>query len=64
MYGFDTASTLGEETKDAKRTAPRAIIRAVTASFVLGGLIILFGIRCSSSDCCCTASGSGTGPAS
>lgn len=44
MYGFDTASTLGEETKDPKRTAPRAIIRAVTASFVLGGLILLFGI--------------------
>jgi urea carboxylase system permease len=44
MYGFDTASSLGEETKDPKRTAPRAIIRAVTASFVLGGGILLFGI--------------------
>jgi amino acid transporter len=44
MYGFDTASSLGEETKDPKRTAPKAIIRAVTASFVLGGLILLFGI--------------------
>lgn len=44
MYGFDTASSLGEETKDAKRTAPKAIIRAVTASFVLGGLILLGGI--------------------
>ncbi|WP_311380494.1 amino acid permease [Arthrobacter sp. ISL-69] len=38
MYGFDTASSLGEETKDPKRTAPKAIPRAVTASFVLGGL--------------------------
>jgi urea carboxylase system permease len=44
MYGFDTASSLGEETKDPKRTAPRAIIRAITASFVLGGLILVFGI--------------------
>ncbi|TDK26568.1 amino acid permease [Arthrobacter crusticola] len=44
MYGFDTASSLGEETKDPKRTAPRAILRAITASFILGGLIILFGI--------------------
>lgn len=44
MYGFDTASSLGEETKDPKRTAPRAIIRAVTASFVLGGGILLFGL--------------------
>jgi urea carboxylase system permease len=44
MYGFDTASSLGEETKDPRRTAPRAIIRAITASFVLGGLILLFGL--------------------
>jgi urea carboxylase system permease len=44
MYGFDTASSLGEETKDPGRTAPRAILRAITASFVLGGLILLFGL--------------------
>ena len=42
MYGFDTASSLGEETKDPRRTAPIAILRAVIASFILGGLIILF----------------------
>jgi amino acid transporter len=35
---------LGEETKDPKRTAPKAIIRAVTASFLLGGLLLVFGI--------------------
>ena len=44
MYGFDTASSLGEETRDPQATAPRAIVRAVTASFVLGGLILLFGL--------------------
>ena len=44
MYGFDTASSLGEETKDPKRTAPKAILRAVTASFLLGGLILLGGL--------------------
>jgi amino acid transporter len=44
MYGFDTASSLGEETKDPKKTAPKAILRAVIASFLLGGLILLFGI--------------------
>jgi urea carboxylase system permease len=44
MYGFDTASSLGEETKDPRRTAPLAIMRAVIASFVLGGLILLFAI--------------------
>jgi amino acid transporter len=44
MYGFDTASSLGEGTVDPRRTAPTAIVRAVTASFVLGGLILLFGL--------------------
>jgi urea carboxylase system permease len=44
MYGFDTASSLGEETKDPRRTAPLAIMRAVIASFILGGLILLFAI--------------------
>ena len=44
MYGFDTASSLGEETKDPRRTAPTAILRAVIASFILGGLILLFAI--------------------
>ena len=41
MYGFDTASSLGEETVDPRRTAPAAILRAVVASFVIGGLILL-----------------------
>lgn len=41
MYGFDTASSLGEETVDPRRTAPAAILRAVIASFILGGLILL-----------------------
>ena len=44
MYGFDTASSLGEETKDPKKTAPKAILRAITASFILGGLILLGGL--------------------
>jgi urea carboxylase system permease len=44
MYGFDTASSLGEETVDPRRTGPTAILRAVIASFVIGGAILLFGI--------------------
>jgi urea carboxylase system permease len=44
MYGFDTASSLGEETHEPRKTAPRAIIRAVVASFGLGGLILLLGV--------------------
>ena len=49
MYGFDTAASLGEETKDPRRTAPLAILRAVIASFILGGLILLFAIMSVSS---------------
>jgi urea carboxylase system permease len=44
MYGFDTASSLGEETHDPRRNAPRAILRALIASFVIGGLILLFAL--------------------
>jgi urea carboxylase system permease len=41
MYGFDTASSLGEETKDPRKNAPAAILRALIASFAIGGLILL-----------------------
>jgi urea carboxylase system permease len=44
MYGFDTASSLGEETVEPRRTAPRAILRAILASFVIGGAILVFAI--------------------
>ncbi|GAA4527255.1 APC family permease [Amycolatopsis samaneae] len=44
MYGFDTAASLGEESVDPHRNAPKAILRALIASFVLGGLIILFAL--------------------
>ncbi|RJK97508.1 APC family permease [Vallicoccus soli] len=60
MYGFDTASSLGEETRDPRRTAPRAILRAITASFVLGGGILVLGIL-AAPDPSDPALGSGTG---
>ncbi|MEV6314536.1 APC family permease [Streptomyces sp. NPDC051776] len=44
MYGFDTASSLGEESLAPSRNAPRAILRALVASFVIGGLILLFAL--------------------
>lgn len=44
MFGFDTASSLGEEAKDPKKSSPRSVLRAVNASFVLGGAILLLGI--------------------
>lgn len=44
MYGFDTAASLGEESINPHRNAPRAILRSLVASFVLGGLIILLAL--------------------
>jgi urea carboxylase system permease len=44
MYGFDTASSLGEESMNPRKNAPRAILRALIASFVIGGLILLFAL--------------------
>ncbi|MCF2528996.1 amino acid permease [Yinghuangia soli] len=41
MYGFDSAGELAEETKNPRRTAPRAIIRALVASGVAGLLLLL-----------------------
>ncbi|MER6128423.1 amino acid permease [Streptomyces sp. NPDC001795] len=41
FYGFDTAGALAEETKDPRRHAPRAILRALVAAFVAGGLLML-----------------------
>ncbi|MHA5053542.1 APC family permease [Streptomyces sp. SD15] len=49
MYGFDTASSLGEECLDPSRNAPRAIIRAIVASFILGGLVLLLALMSVSS---------------
>jgi amino acid transporter len=41
MYGFDTAGTLGEETKDPRRAAPPAILRALATAGLIGGLLII-----------------------
>jgi amino acid transporter len=40
MYGFDTAGTLAEETSNPRRRAPRAILRALAAAGIAGGLLI------------------------
>jgi amino acid transporter len=44
MYGFDTASSLGEESHNPRKNAPRSILRAIVASFIIGGLILLFAL--------------------
>ncbi|MFF3752369.1 APC family permease [Streptomyces sp. NPDC002018] len=46
MYGSgsDTTSSPGGESGDPSRGAPRAILRALIASFLIGGLILLFAL--------------------
>ncbi|MEV6878838.1 amino acid permease [Amycolatopsis sp. NPDC051128] len=40
LYGFDTAASVAEETKDARKAAPRAVLRAVLVSGI-GGLAVV-----------------------
>jgi len=41
IYGFDTASTLSEETKDPRRAAPKAVLYSVIGAFIIGGVFLL-----------------------
>jgi amino acid transporter len=41
IYGFDTASTLAEETHDPRRSAPRAVLMSVSGAFVIGGIFLV-----------------------
>ncbi len=41
IYGFDTASTLAEETRDPRRAAPKAVLFSVVGAFVIGGVFLL-----------------------
>jgi len=40
IYGFDTASTLAEETKNPRREAPRAVLASITGAFVIGAIFL------------------------
>ncbi len=40
IYGFDTASTLAEETKNPRKEAPKAVLASVIGAFVVGGIFI------------------------
>jgi amino acid transporter len=41
IYGFDTAATLAEETRDPRRAAPKAVLASVIGAFVIGGIFLL-----------------------
>jgi urea carboxylase system permease len=40
IYGFDTAGTLAEETRDPRREAPKAIIGSILGAFVIGAIFL------------------------
>jgi amino acid transporter len=41
IYGFDTAATLAEETKDPRRAAPKAVLYSIVGAFIIGGVFLL-----------------------
>ena len=40
IYGFDTASTLAEETRDPRREAPKAVLASIIGAFVIGTIFL------------------------
>jgi len=40
IYGFDTAGTLAEETRDPRREAPKAIVGSIIGAFIIGGIFL------------------------
>jgi len=40
IYGFDTASTLAEETKNPRREAPRAVLASIVGAAVIGAIFL------------------------
>jgi amino acid transporter len=61
IYGFDTASTLAEETRNPRAEAPKAVIAAVIGSFVIGA-IFLWGVLIAVPDMGEAVSSFATGP--
>jgi amino acid transporter len=41
IYGFDTAATLAEETRDPRRNAPKAVLFSVIGAFIIGGVFLI-----------------------
>jgi len=41
IYGFDTASTLAEETNDPRRAAPKAVLTSIGGAFIIGGIFLV-----------------------
>ena len=41
IYGFDTASTLAEETKNPRREAPRAVLASIIGAAIIGAIFLV-----------------------
>jgi amino acid transporter len=41
IYGFDTASTLAEETKNPRREAPRAVLASIIGAAIIGTIFLI-----------------------
>jgi urea carboxylase system permease len=44
FFGFENAATLAEETKNPRKTAPRAILQALGLSIAIGVVLVLLGL--------------------
>ena len=49
IYGFDTASTLAEETRNPRAEAPKAVLASVIGAFVIGA-VFLWGVLIAAPD--------------
>jgi urea carboxylase system permease len=41
VYGFDTASTLAEETKNPRKSAPQAVLASIIGAAIIGAIFLL-----------------------
>ena len=61
IYGFDTASTLAEETRNPRSEAPKAVLASVIGAFVIGA-VFLWGVLIATPDIGAEAASLASGP--
>jgi amino acid transporter len=61
IYGFDTASTLAEETRNPRAEAPKAVLASVIGAFIIGA-VFLWGVLIAVPDMGAAVSSFATGP--
>ncbi|MHB1615615.1 MAG: APC family permease, partial [Actinomycetes bacterium] len=59
MFGFDSAGSLAEETRDPRRTVPKAILRALVVAGIAGALLLLLALMAAPSLSLATLGGGG-----